>query len=44
MTWLYLPPDAIPGPMTPASSASPSAPARAGSISASPLPCPDIEL
>ena len=44
MTWLYLPPDAIPGPMIPASSASPSAPARAGSISGSPSPCPDIEL
>lgn len=44
MTWLYLLPDAVPGPMTPASSASPSGPGRAGSISASPLPCPDIEL
>ncbi|WP_281390507.1 hypothetical protein [Paracoccus amoyensis] len=44
MTWLYLPPDALPGPMMHASSGSPSAPVLAGSTSASRSPCPDIAL
>ena len=38
MTWLYIPPDALPEPETHASSASPFAPARMGSISGSPSP------
>ena len=44
MTWLYIPPDALPEPETHACSASPSAPARAGSTSGSPSPSPDIVL
>ncbi|EKE45759.1 hypothetical protein OCGS_0178 [Oceaniovalibus guishaninsula JLT2003] len=44
MTWLYLPPDALPEPETLACSASPCAPAPVASTSGSPSPCPDIEL
>jgi hypothetical protein len=44
MTWLYLPPDARPEPETHGSSASPSAPAQAGSTLGSPSPSPDIVL
>lgn len=44
MTWLYIPPGALPEPKTHASSASPSAPEQAGSTLGSPLPSPDIEL
>ena len=44
MTWLYIPPDALPEPETHAYSASPSAPARAGSTSGLPSPSPDIVL
>ena len=44
MTWLYLPPETIPKPMTPACSASRSAPVLAGSTSGSPSPSPDIVL
>jgi hypothetical protein len=42
MTWLYLPPGALPEPEI--CSASRSVPAQAGSTSGSPSPCPDIEL
>ena len=44
MTWLYLPPDALPEPQTHACSASPSAPAQADLTSGLPSPVPDIVL
>ena len=44
MTWLYLPPDALPEPETHACSASRFVPAQAGSTSGSPSPSPDIVL
>jgi hypothetical protein len=44
MTWLYIPPDLAPEPKTHASSASRSAPARAGLTLGSPSPSPDIVL
>jgi hypothetical protein len=44
MTWLYLPPDALPELQTHACSASPSAPAQAASTSGLPSPSPDIVL
>jgi hypothetical protein len=44
MTWLYLPPDALPEPETHAYLASPCAPAQAGSTSGLPSPSPDIVL
>lgn len=44
MTWLYIPPDALPEPETHACTASPSAPAQEGSTSGSLSPSPDIVL
>ncbi len=44
MTWLYLPPGALPEPETPAFSASTSVSALAGSTSGCTLQSPDIVL
>ena len=44
MTWLYLPPDALPEPMTHACPASLYVPELAASTAGSPSPSPDIEL